>query len=776
MTKRNKLTCKLVAMLLAVVLTVVCAMSAAACGKSDPAPDGTEGKTAFGSKTYSAAVADPTGETKIKLIRGRDVIGSGTGSLTYSGTLKSGDIIEISCDRRYIAVDLFDALGEQIVYSENGQFVFRVPSDDGIYADGAFGGSSHTFTARAATDAEISSDKARNLAVNPYDLMYTDEINDWDAADASGALLDSATVYSGESIAYPHAYANRVTRGEAQFYARNAIDVGTKSDGHGEYPYQSWGYDQRDDAEFVVYFGRDVKLTELAFVLRADFSGSPAHDTCWESAVAEFSDGSSMDIEFKKTGNRQAFAIDGGKVTGYVRIRDMKTSSDGSQGYAALTEFEAVGTEIASGNPAAVRTSVTPLFGGKEQNKFATNDYTVSGIKATMDKADKWFLEITADGNYKQPESTWTESNKKTMTVCVDDDNWKDAVYYSGKTEAFMTTGDLDYYYFLRSVADDFDWLNHEGKHTPHADHYQIGETYLMLADLAGADYKIADTVDSADYNIARPDDEWPSYSDVYNDTSKGEWQNLGFWWCDALYMAMNSYTLISRLTGESKYVEKAYEAYTYWKGRLYNDDYNLWYRDKSQITKNGTGNVDPETGKNYPIFWSRGNAWVLAALAKQLLYLDPAEYPEMYETYKADYIELAESVLKYQRDDGTWNASIVDPDYYAGKETTGTCGFIYAYCIGLSLGVIDGDSYYPAVKKAFDCVTTECMFESGQVGYMQTTGYQPKNYRDEEFSKTITHEFGMGLFMLACSGMMRICSDYTAPAIVVPADAPALV
>ena len=53
----------------------------------------------------------------------------------------------------------------------------------------------------------------------------------------------------------------------------------------------------------------------------------------------------------------------------------------------------------------------------------------------------------------------------------------------------------------------------------------------------------------------------------------------------------------------------------------------------------------------------------------------------------------------------------------------------------------------------------------------MQTTGYQPKNYKDEETSKGNTHEFGMGLFLLACSGMMSICSDYQTPSIIVPAD-----
>jgi len=764
-------TKKLISLFLASALALPCITAVAACGNRET---GTSGVTDFGNKTYTAEVKNPTKSVNIKLIRGRNVLEEANDSLSYSKALQAGDIIEIASDYSYIKVNLFDGLGEQIIYSPSGQITFQIPSaaSQAIYPADTFKGTSHEFTASVATDSEVAAAN-RNLAVNPYDYMYVDEKNDADAATLDSELLNSAAVEGGQVTAYPHAYANRVTRNEVGFYARNAIDGGVTANGHGNYPYQSWGYNQKDDAEFVVYFGREVTLNKVAFVLRADYSGTKEHDTYWDGAMVEFSDGSSQNVTLEKSGDKQEISLTKEVKTTSVRIKSMNAvQSAQSENFAALTEFEAYGKETVSANKVATKTSVTPAFGGKERGKFTTNAYKFDTVKSTMDTAIDWFIEKTESAQgFKIP-----DYNGADMTVKLNDSGWKDAVYYSGLSEAFFTTGDMNEYYFLRGVGNEFKYLNNKGNRTPHGDNYQIGETYLQLNELRGAAYKTADTFANAEYNLARDmnDKKAPSVSGgEYIDSSR-DWSHMGFWWCDALYMAMNTYTLLSRMTGEEKYVQQCYEGYKYWKAELYNNTYDLWWRDSSQ-KKLLTNSVDPDTGSKYPVFWSRGNAWVLAALAKQMMYLDPVKYPDIYNEYKDDYLKLAASILKYQREDGTWNASIVDESYYGGKETTGTCGYIYGFCVGLELGLLDGNTYFPAVSKAYDCVVNECMYESGQVGYMQTTGYQPQNYKSEDYSKELTHEFGMGLFLLASSGMMRICSDYKAPEIIVPADPQAI-
>ena len=57
------------------------------------------------------------------------------------------------------------------------------------------------------------------------------------------------------------------------------------------------------------------------------------------------------------------------------------------------------------------------------------------------------------------------------------------------------------------------------------------------------------------------------------------------------------------------------------------------------------------------------------------------------------------------------------------------------------------------------------CFYEEGLCN-------QPQNYRSEDYSRLITNEFGMGLFLLASSSLMRLCYDYKEAKIVIPQDA----
>lgn len=770
---------KVISLLLATAMTSGCLFSTTSCSILDnikdiisgilsptppPADDVIKDFTPYGNQTTTSVVKNPSMDVKIKLIRGKNVLDTATDELRYNKALQAGDIIELESDYCYLNVNLFENLGEQLIYSPTGQFTFQVPSSalQATYPSGTFSGSNHVFTASVAADSSLKNES--NLALNAYDYMYVDEVNDQTVTSMAATLKDSAAETLKQVTAYPHAYANRVTRNEVGFFARNAIDGRTESNGHGN-SYPSWGYDQKSDAEYVVYFGREVTLNTLGIVLRADYavSGGKEHDTYWEEATVEFSDGSCETLTFEKSGDVQTFDLDG-VTTSSIRIKEITSvTGNHTEGYAALTELQAYGTENVHENPVATKTSITTTFGGKERGHFTTNDYSYQEIKNTMDKANAWFINKTESTNYQIP-----DYNGNPMTVKINDAGWKDAVYYSGLSEAFFTTGDMDSYYFLRAVGEQFDYLNNNGKHTPHGDFYQIGETYLMLNDLRMTNYKTADSFANLDYNLARDWETKTPPSGLGLDSSR-DWSHMGFWWCDALYMAMNSYTLATLQTGDAKYVEKAFAGYQFWKNELYNSTYNLWHRDSTQFTV--YTNLKDNQGNKVPTFWSRGNAWVLAALAKQMMYLDETQFPEIYASYKADFLELAESIAQYQREDGTWNASIVDGSYYGGMETTGTCGFIYAYCIGMDLGILDPDVYYPIVSSAYDCVVNECMFESGQVGYMQTTGYQPQNYKSEAYSKENTHEFGMGLFLLASSGMMRICSDYETPTVIIPAD-----
>ena len=66
------------------------------------------------------------------------------------------------------------------------------------------------------TAAESELKEYRNLCLNPFDYRLACEVVDPDAPEWSNPT-DSKAIELGEVKAYPHAYANRVTRNEGLF-------------------------------------------------------------------------------------------------------------------------------------------------------------------------------------------------------------------------------------------------------------------------------------------------------------------------------------------------------------------------------------------------------------------------------------------------------------------------------------------------------------------------------------------------------------------------------
>ncbi len=658
----------------------------------------------------------PDEDVQIRVLGSTAVKASGKNALDY-GKFSDGDTVEFSSNYRYFWIQINDQLGETMVYSESGTYSFLVPKGIDCYANDAFSAESNTIRARVATAEELAQN--RNLAVNAYDFRYLNEETAYDAA-TEALINDSTSVKSGEVIAYPHAYANRVTENKTIFNARNAIDGVTETGyNHSSYPYQSWGCGRYDDAEFVVYFGREVTLDRLAFVLRADFSGSVEHDTYWESITAEFSDGSTMTFETVKGGSRQEFKFPAVTTTS-VRLKNLIRHDNPNSGmWAALIELEAWGADLLSENPTAQKTSVTPDFGGKPVAE-TIDTYSAADIAQTMRTAYRYF----------------------TDNIGVTDDGWKEGVYYIGLSDAYITTGDLDYYLDCRCEAEYYQYKVNGGKLTDFGDDYCISQMYLAMNRLSPGAHKLQSTLENADYNL-----------------SLGK---LDYHWCDALFMSGMVFTELSNLTGDPRYRETEHATYLEWKAKLYSEENDLWYRD--------LGYVGKTTPAGRPIFWSRGNAWVFAYLARQLAYLTDTE-SEMYKTLLADFRELAVSIKALQREDGTWNSCLNDPAYFGGPETTGTAGFLYGYTIGVQLGLLDREEYLPVALRAYQALTGFCMREDGRIGYMEQEAADPSQYVSEAHSKDLMNSFGTGLFLMGAAALMRMCEDYTLPALEIPLD-----
>lgn len=261
--------------------------------------------------TVKLKVLNADGYTRMASAAGEQV------SLVYAGAYAPGDRIALSVSRPegYYVIQLEDTLPETLVYITQMEVVYTVPSGSDliVFSPKSFSGSRHLIRARAARPEEVA--QRRNLALNPFDRHNSVGI-------------------------FPHAEANVETRGEAVFAAYNAIDGIYENASHGEWPYQSWGINRDPKAEWTLRFGRSVCIDELRMTLRADFP----HDSWWEEAVVEFSDGSREVLELKKDDKPQAFPIAPRSVE-WLTLKELKKAEDLSP-FPALTQFEAWGTEV----------------------------------------------------------------------------------------------------------------------------------------------------------------------------------------------------------------------------------------------------------------------------------------------------------------------------------------------------------------------------------------------------------------------------------------------
>ena len=235
----------------------------------------------------------------------------------YEGEFAPGDKIRISSDySQYFVVKYDENLAESIVYCPDKGFSYDVCKNySGIcFPKETFEGTSHRIYARIPSDEEIYSE--RIVSLNSHDINT-----------AKGV--------------YPHATANYVTRGNPCFFERNAICGDFNTEGHGNYPYQSWAGGARYDLEYYLDFGTEVELSKLEFFLRADFP----HDTYWKSIDVITDDGSEFTANFEMSGKGQELAFDEPVVTRTLHLTKFTQVSE-PLSWAALTQIQAYGKYI----------------------------------------------------------------------------------------------------------------------------------------------------------------------------------------------------------------------------------------------------------------------------------------------------------------------------------------------------------------------------------------------------------------------------------------------
>jgi unsaturated rhamnogalacturonyl hydrolase len=319
---------------------------------------------------------------------------------------------------------------------------------------------------------------------------------------------------------------------------------------------------------------------------------------------------------------------------------------------------------------------------------------------------------------------------------------WHVAAYHTGNMAAYQVTQSPAYRKYSETWAAHNQW---QGAREPDKSRWQYtyGETdqhvlfgdwqicfqtYVDLYKLDKDPAKIARAREVMEYEMSTP--------------RKDYW-----WWADGLYMVMPVMTKLYSVTGNRQYLEKLHEYYEYANSIMYDADEQLYYRDAKYVyPKHASVNGKKD-------FWSRGDGWVFAGLARVLDEL-PADDP-----YRAEYVArfkaMAQALKRSQQPEGYWTRSLLDPAHAPGPETSGTAFFTYGYLWGINHGVLARDEYLPVVRSSWAYLSKVALQADGRVGYVQPIG--DRAIPGQVVNQHSTADFGVGAFLLASAELVRL-------------------
>jgi unsaturated rhamnogalacturonyl hydrolase len=331
---------------------------------------------------------------------------------------------------------------------------------------------------------------------------------------------------------------------------------------------------------------------------------------------------------------------------------------------------------------------------------------------------------------------TWPDPGKPIFTNIERPSNiWTRAVYYEGLMALHSIDKKKEYYDYASLWGEKHQWSLRGGVQTRNADNQCCGQTYIDLYMIDKNPEHIKNIKASIDAMMTTPKvDDWN--------------------WIDALQMAMPVFVRLGSIYKDTSYFRRMYEMYAFSKYKhggngLYNPADHLWWRDKDFVPPYKEPNGED-------CYWARGNGWVVAALVRTLSML-PKNDPH-YNEYMQDYKDMVKALLPLQRADGYWNVSLHDSTHFGGKEVSGTALFIYGMAWGINKGLLPKKEYLPAIAKAWNAMTTECIREDGSLGFVQGTGKEPKDGQPVTFnSKPDFEDYGLGCFLLAGSEVYKL-------------------
>ena len=310
---------------------------------------------------------------------------------------------------------------------------------------------------------------------------------------------------------------------------------------------------------------------------------------------------------------------------------------------------------------------------------------------------------------------------------------WTRAVYYEGLMALYAIDPQPRYLDYVFRWADFHKWMPHnKNLKTTNADDQCCEQTYIEYHLLTGKG-----SLEPTKENLALQ-------------MASGR---ADYWtWIDAIQMALPVYVKMYATTHDRRYLDYGMESYAWTRntcgGGLFNQAEGLWWRDKDYVPP-----YKEKDGRN--CYWSRGNGWVYAALARSMSVLSPKE--KAYKQLKKDFQRMSEGLLRCQHEDGFWHASLVSDADYPGPEMTGTALFLYGMSWGISNGILKAKRYRTACDKSWEALRS-CLHADGFLGWNQSTGKDPSAGQPVTFDSVPDFEdYGTGCYLLGATAYYEL-------------------
>ena len=306
----------------------------------------------------------------------------------------------------------------------------------------------------------------------------------------------------------------------------------------------------------------------------------------------------------------------------------------------------------------------------------------------------------------------WLSRNPDTR-----DCGWERGAYMIGNLAAYEITGKVDYLDYALRWAEDNGWkFWNDGEYqNTHADNQICGQSYLKLIQSGyGTDEHI---IKSAQFTLA--------------DSKNDYW-----WWIDAIYMALPLYTQLGVIY-DDRYHEKAHNLFLNIKTQrgCYDENEHLWFRDERYLPEK------EKTVNGKKVFWSRGNGWVFAGIARALSVMP--ENHRYYKEYSDIFKDMAEALCKYQQSDGGYTTSLLAPEDFPKCESSGTALITLGFLMGVRLGLLDS-KYLETAMNGLEWLNREALCENGKIGWVQLVAKAPG-----DVSADGENDYAVGTYLL---------------------------